>query len=105
MNLEEFLDKRLTREELEGLNANSKFEKIEESKEDNKITITLPSEIVDMVNREANGKKILKNNIVEFMRSLKSDLDIERDNGKTMSEYGVNKLYPYKSRIDKTSYI
>lgn len=58
-----------------------------------------------MVNREANGKKILKSNIVKFMRNLKIDLEVERDNRKTMSEHSLKKLYLYKSRIDKISYI
>ena len=58
-----------------------------------------------MVNREANGKKILKSNIVKFMRNLKIDLEVERDNRKTMSEHSLKKLYIYKSRIDKISYI
>lgn len=77
MNLEEFLDKRLTREQLELLNNNSKIDRIED-KEDRKLIITLPNELVDMINGEANGKKILKDNIVRFMRSLKSDLEFQK---------------------------
>lgn len=59
MQLEEFLDKRLTKEQLELLNANSKLEKIEESKEENKcrLIITLPNELVDVINGEVNGKR------------------------------------------------
>lgn len=80
MNLEQFLEKRLTREELELLNTNSKIERIEEGKEDNKLrlAITLPNELVDMINGEANGKKILKDNIVKFIRELKKELEFER---------------------------
>lgn len=37
MDLEKFLSGRLTREELKELNANSKLEKITESKDDNKL--------------------------------------------------------------------
>lgn len=32
-----------------------------------------------MINREDNGKKILKNNIVRFIRELKKELGFERD--------------------------
>lgn len=69
MNLEKFLDKRL------------KIERIEESKEDNKrrLIITLPNEIVDMINSNTECKKILKDNIVKFIRELKKELEIERD--------------------------
>lgn len=74
MNLEQFLEKRLTREELEGLNANSKLQKVE-GKEDNKLIITLPNEILNMIDNDDRGKKILTDNIVKFMRSLKSDLE------------------------------
>jgi len=73
MNLEKFLSERLTKEELDVLNANSKLQEIEQGKEDNKLTI--PKEILDMIDREANGKKILKDNVVKFMRSIKSDLE------------------------------
>lgn len=75
MNLEQFLEKRLTKEQMEGLNANSKIERTEESKEDNKLIITLPNEILNMIDNDDRGKKILKDNIVKFMRSLKSDLE------------------------------
>lgn len=77
MQLEEFLDKRLTKEQLELLNANSKLEKIEESKEENKcrLIITLPNELVDVI----NGKKILKDNIVKFIMELKKELELEGD--------------------------
>lgn len=49
------LEKRLTREELELLNTNSKIERIEEGKE---LTITLPNELVGMINSDDRGKKI-----------------------------------------------
>lgn len=58
MNLEEFLDKRLTREQLELLNNNSKIDRIED-KEDRKLTITLPKEFIDMINTNTECKKIL----------------------------------------------
>ncbi|MGG7058324.1 hypothetical protein ACQPUZ_08500 [Clostridium tertium] len=81
MNLEEFLDKRLTREQLELLNYNNKIEKIEEGKEDKKLrlAIILPNELVDMVNSDDKGKKILKYNIVKFIRELKKELEFERN--------------------------
>ena len=69
MNLEEFLGKRLTKEEIEGLNDNSKIERMEKDKEDNKLTISLPNELVDMINSNTECKKILRSNIVRFMRS------------------------------------
>lgn len=80
MNLEQFLEKRLTREELELLNTNSEIERIEEVKEDKKlrVAITLPNEIIDMINSDDRGKKILRSNIVRLMRSLKKELEIER---------------------------
>lgn len=70
MNLEQFLSERLTTEQMEVLN-----QKAREGKEDNKVIITIPKELVDMINKEANGKKILTDNIIRFMRSLKSDLE------------------------------
>ncbi|WP_289128496.1 hypothetical protein [uncultured Clostridium sp.] len=79
MNLEQFLEKRLTKEQMEGLNPNSKIQKIEEGTEDNKLIITLPKEILDMIDKEAKGKEILKNNIVTFIRELKKELGFERD--------------------------
>lgn len=79
MNLEVFLDERLTKEQMEGLNANSKMERIEKYKEDNKLTITLQNELVDMINSNTECKKILRSNIVKFMRSLKKELEIEID--------------------------
>lgn len=66
MNLEEFLDKRLTREELELLNTNSKIERLEKDKQDNKLIMTLPNEIVDMINSIDRGKKILRSNLEKF---------------------------------------
>ena len=75
MNLEEFLGKRLTKE---GLNANSKIERMEKDKEDNKLTISLPNELVDMINSDTECKKILKSNIVKFVRELKKELEFER---------------------------
>lgn len=78
MNLEHFLDNRLTKEQLEFLNSNIKIERIEEGKEDNKITITLPNEFVDMINSDTECKKILKSNIVKFVRELKKELEFER---------------------------
>lgn len=78
MNLEEFLGKRLTKEEIEGLNDNSKIERMEKDKEDNKLTISLPNELVDMINSNTECKKILRSNIVRFMRSLKSDLKLQK---------------------------
>ena len=78
MNLEEFLGKRLTKEEIEGLNANSKIERMEKDKEDNKLTISLPNELVDMINSDTECKKILKSNIVKFVRELKKELEFER---------------------------
>ena len=64
---------------MEGLNANSKMERIEKYKEDNKLTITLQNELVDMINSNTECKKILRSNIVKFMRSLKKELEIEID--------------------------
>ncbi|MDB2115672.1 hypothetical protein [Clostridium paraputrificum] len=78
MNLEEFLDERLTKEQMEGLNANSKIERMEKYKEDNKLTIALPNELVDMINSNTECKKILRSNIVRFMKSLNKELEIER---------------------------
>nr|DAZ53540.1 MAG TPA: hypothetical protein [Caudoviricetes sp.] len=78
MNLEEFLGKRLTKEEIEGLNDNSKIERMEKDKEDNKLTISLPNELVDMINSDTECKKILKSNIVKFVRELKKELEFER---------------------------
>ena len=66
MNLEKFLDERLTKKQIEGLNANSKLEKIAESKEDNRLIITLPNELIDMINSNTECKKKLKSNIVKF---------------------------------------
>lgn len=79
MDLEEFLGNRLTKEQIEGLNDKSKIERMEKDKEDNnhRLIITLPSEVVDMSDIEC--KKILKNNIVKFMRSLKKELEFKRD--------------------------
>lgn len=37
MNLEQFLNERLKKEEIELMNTNSKIERIEESKEENKL--------------------------------------------------------------------
>ncbi|MDU5111185.1 MAG: hypothetical protein E6248_12105 [Clostridium sp.] len=85
MNLEEFLDKRLTREQLEILNTNSKIERVEEGKEDKKnrrliiiIIIIFPNELADMINSDDECKVMLKDNIVEFMRSLKRDFELEK---------------------------
>ena len=78
MNLEHFLDNRLTKEQLEFLNSNIKIERIEAGQEDNKITITLPNEFVDMINSDTECKKILKSNIVKFVRELKKELEFER---------------------------
>ena len=78
MNLEEFLGKRLTKEEIQGLNDNSKIERMEKDKEDNKLTISLPNELVDMINSDTECKKILKSNIVKFVRELKKELEFER---------------------------
>ena len=70
MNLEKFLSERLTKEQMEVLN-----QKAREGKEENKVIITIPKELADMINKEANGKKILTDNVIKFMRSLKSDLE------------------------------
>lgn len=78
MNLEKFLDERLTKKQIEGLNANSKLEKIAESKEDNRLIITLPNELIDMINSNTECKKKLKSNIVKFVRGLKKELEFER---------------------------
>lgn len=78
MNLEEFLGKRLTKEEIEGLNDNSKIERMEKDKEDNKLTISLPNELIDMINSNTECKKKLKSNIVKFVRGLKKELEFER---------------------------
>ena len=78
MNLEEFLDERLTKKQIEGLNANSKLEKIAESKEDNRLIITLPNELVDIINSDTECKKKLKSNIVKFVRGLKKELEFDR---------------------------
>lgn len=79
MNLEQFLEKRLTKEQMEGLNANSKLEKIEESKEDKKLIITLPKEFINMINSNTECKKILRSNVIKFVRDLKKELEFERD--------------------------
>lgn len=79
MDLEKFLSGKLTKEQLEKLNDNS-IERVEENKEDNnqKLIITLPNEIVDMISSNTECKNILRNNIVRFMRSLKSDLELQK---------------------------
>lgn len=68
---------RLTREQLDLLNNNSKIERIEKDKDDSKLTITLPKEFIDMINSNTACKNILRSNIVRFMRSLKSDKGVE----------------------------
>ena len=75
MNLEQFLSERLSKEELEVLNIDSKIDKVKEDKKDNKLIITLPKEIVHMINSDDRGNKILTDNIVKFIRELKSDLE------------------------------
>lgn len=75
MNLEQFLSERLSKEELEVLNIDSKIDKVKEDKKDNKLIITLPKELVDMINSNDRGNKILTDNIVKFIRELKSDLE------------------------------
>lgn len=75
MNLEKFLSERLSKEELEVLNIDSKIDKVKEDKKDNKLIITLPKELVDMINSNDRGNKILTDNIVKFIRELKSDLE------------------------------
>ncbi len=79
MDLEKFLSERLTKEQMEGLDVNSKTERMGKGKEDNnqRLIITLPNEIVDMISSNTECKNILRNNIVRFMRSLKSDLELE----------------------------
>ena len=79
MYLEKFLSGRLTKKQMEGLNVNSKTERMEKDKEDKKLIITLPNEIIDMINSVDGGKKILRSNLLEFMRSLKSDLELGMD--------------------------
>ncbi|WP_289128730.1 hypothetical protein [uncultured Clostridium sp.] len=78
MYLEKFLSGRLTKKQMEGLNVNSKTERMEKDKEDKKLIITLPNELVDMINSVDRGKNILRSNLVEFMRSLKSDLEFQK---------------------------
>lgn len=75
MNLEQFLSERLSKEELEVLNIDSKIDKVKEDKKDSKLIITLPKEIVHMINSDDKGNKILTDNIVKFIRELKSDLE------------------------------
>lgn len=75
MNLEQFLSERLSKEELEVLNIDSKIDKVKEDKKDSKLIITLPKEIVYMINSDDKGNKILTDNIVKFIRELKSDLE------------------------------
>ena len=79
MDLEKFLSERLTKEQMEGLDVNSKTERMGKGKEDNnqRLIITLPNDIVDMISSNTECKNILRNNIVRFMRSLKSDLELE----------------------------
>ena len=43
------------------------------------MRIILPNEIVDMVNSDIEFKKILKNNIVKFVRELKKEIEFEMD--------------------------
>lgn len=80
MDLEKFLSERLTKEQMEGLDVNSKTERMGKGKEDNnqRLIITLPNEIVDMISSNTECKNILRNNIVRFMRSLKSDLELQK---------------------------
>lgn len=54
---------------------------MEKDKEDknHRLIMTLPNEIVHMINSVDKGKKILRSNLVQFMRSLKSDLELEKD--------------------------
>lgn len=78
MDLEKFLSWRLTKEQMEGLDVNSKTERMEKDKEDKKLIITLPNEIVDMISSNTECKNILRSNIVRFMRSLKSDLELQK---------------------------
>ena len=80
MDLEKFLSERLTKEQMEGLDVNSKTERMGKGKEDNnqRLIITLPNEIVDMISSNTECKNILRNNIVRFMRSLKSDLEFQK---------------------------
>ena len=66
MNLEQFLSERLSKEELEVLNIDSKIDKVKEDKKDNKLIITLPKEIVHMINSDDKGKKILKDNVIRY---------------------------------------
>ena len=54
------------------------LQKIFKTEEDNKLTISLPNELVDMINSNTECKKILRSNIVRFMRSLKSDLELQK---------------------------
>lgn len=80
MDLEKFLSERLTKEQMEGLDVNSKTDRMGKGKEDNnqRLIITLPNEIVDMISSNTECKNILRNNIVRFMRSLKSDLELQK---------------------------
>lgn len=43
------------------------------------MRIKLPNEIVDMVNSDIEFKKILKSNIVKFVRELKKEIEFEID--------------------------
>ena len=43
------------------------------------MRIILPNEIVDMVNSDIEFKKILKNNIVKFVREFKKEIEFEMD--------------------------
>ncbi|WP_294363707.1 BRO family protein [uncultured Clostridium sp.] len=66
---------------------------IKEEKETNQLTNMFENKPVEVF--EWNGQVLFE------LYSTGMALGYARDNGKSMGEHGVHKLYPYKSRIDK----
>lgn len=66
---------------------------IKEEKETNQLTNMFEGHKVDII--QENGQVLFE------IYSTGMALGYARDNGKSMGEHGVHKLYPYKSRIDK----
>ncbi len=67
--------------------------KFKEEKETNQLTNMFEGHKVDII--QENGQVLFE------LYSTGMALGYARDNGKSMGEHGVHKLYPYKSRIDK----
>lgn len=66
---------------------------IKEEKETNQLTNMFEGHKVDLI--QENGQVLFE------LYSTGMALGYARDNGKSMGEHGVHKLYPFKSRIDK----